>query len=713
LENKGQLAFDDNDKTVNNNDNKNKKQASSPEEQIRQSSISSKKLLLTNSPQTNERASFSLEATFDQERQLSKSKNRIVQQEEGNNNDDDGSSDEIVYSCALSEEIVNENESSSNSSMDDNELSDEEENSLPLDDDDDDSVLKSDTSKSNSQRGASDFQQIESTNDESRRKAFLSVDSGHVASDSPSDLSPSTSPSWKKHTLSNITLKPTFPCLKCGSSTYGEDVISVEKHYFHKHCIICTICGKILKEKEYTLFDKANDGTIQFYCTLDFCKRRLKQVQTNIAANIQSEKQRHRLSDLPRLYPDLSYDNRDNNETKNRRNTTTLTTPPSSTTSAVPQQSLTSWANSFRLYPSLTDALSKKSHPLNVVKLPYADDDEEHTNGHEKPSSDTIIGWKTELFDDSTAKLTQNLAATTLNKTTDSKQRFKKRARNRPHTPPMPDTFTNETQHSLTIEKDLNQNYDLSNMTNLSSNIDNLSTYLKRNDLKENSPMTTSINRKKKPLLLSPSVTRSSSSSSHRSSSIDLLNMTERQKKRLEEKRQRDLRQQELKRLRVSQEIQRELDEIDVKKVELENQHADVQESLAICDKNKQSYWEGEYLRIVQEKHALQRLEDEYIIAQKALTLTNEQSRTQQELRRLYSVPAEQKTTDDKQREEQLLAKNTELVSERDRLTNEIDQIRLRELEEDQQITKAYQLHGVHPIPKLISGALDILKDIV
>ncbi|CAF1021757.1 unnamed protein product [Didymodactylos carnosus] len=189
--------------------------------------------------------------------------------------------------------------------------------------------------------------------------------------------------------------------------------------------------------------------------------------------------------------------------------------------------------------------------------------------------------------------------------------------------------------------------------------------------------------------------------------------MTERQKKRLEEKRQRDVRQQELKRLRVSQEIQRELDEIDVKKIELENQHADIQECLTLCDKNKQVHWENECLKIVQQKHALQRLEDEYIFAQKALTLANEQSQTEQELRRLYSLSAQQKTINDNQREEQLLEKSTRLVSERDRLTNEIEQIRLRELEEDQRITKAYQLHGVHQMPRLISGALDILKDII
>ncbi|CAF1501558.1 unnamed protein product, partial [Didymodactylos carnosus] len=421
-------------------------------QQIPYSLNPSQKLLVANSSRTNERASFSLEATLDQERQFSKKLNGNVQQEK---DDDDGSSDEIVYSCALSEE----NETSSNSSMDDNELSDQDDDSLPLDDDDD-SVLKSDTSKSNS-NGVSHFQPIESTHEESQRKTIFSIDSGHVVSDSPSDLSPCTSPSWKKIPVSNIPSKiilsnrfnSTYfrsPCLKCGSSTYSDDVVSVEKYNFHKHCIICSICGKMLRENEYTLFDKANDGTIQFYCTLDFCKRRLKQVQTNIATNIQNEKEQLHLSESSRLYPKLSYCEKDNADNKNRRNTTTLTTSPSTITSSIPQQSLsTSWSSSFRLYPSLTDALSKKSHPLNFVKLPYTDNNGENNNEHQRSLFNTNIGFeKSEMFAESTAELTQHLAATTLNKTSDSKQRFKRRSRDRPDTPPMLQTVINKTQHS-------------------------------------------------------------------------------------------------------------------------------------------------------------------------------------------------------------------------------------------------------------------------
>jgi hypothetical protein len=70
----------------------------------------------------------------------------------------------------------------------------------------------------------------------------------------------------------------------CGGSTYDEQLaIDIDKSYYHKACLRCYSCEKQLKEIEYVYHDLSTDGIRRFYCTLHFCKSRLKQVTTILA----------------------------------------------------------------------------------------------------------------------------------------------------------------------------------------------------------------------------------------------------------------------------------------------------------------------------------------------------------------------------------------------------------------------------------------------
>lgn len=56
-------------------------------------------------------------------------------------------------------------------------------------------------------------------------------------------------------------------------------------------------------------------------------------------------------------------------------------------------------------------------------------------------------------------------------------------------------------------------------------------------------------------------------------------------------------------------------------------------------DENKRVYWERECLCIVRERTALQRTEDELIMAKRGLTLENERARAENEYRQLINLP--------------------------------------------------------------------------
>ena len=222
---------------------------------------------------------------------------------------------------------------------------------------------------------------------------------------------------------------------------------------------------------------------------------------------------------------------------------------PSLTQSRINNNNNSQWNNNLRLYPSLKDALSQKPHPLNVVNIPENEKRRE-TIGFEQINQSIITSKSSSSCSTSSSSgLPRSKTfdeSLTLNDS--SKQRFKRRGRNRPSSPLPPDEYsstltTNFPANQLTIETD---------------------------------STSAAIQRKKKRIPISqPSLNRSSSSTASSQSFDD-----ERQRLVDERRRQREERQKELVRFRRSQEIQRELDELEQKRLELDKRHVIARQNL-------------------------------------------------------------------------------------------------------------------------------------
>lgn len=211
------------------------------------------------------------------------------------------------------------------------------------------------------------------------------------------------------------------------------------------------------------------------------------------------------------------------------------------------------WNQNLRLYPSLKDALSEKPHPLNLVNIPENENKREvigfeHLN--QTVSKENALSVpRSQTFDESFSKQATNTNENCQSKQNSydlSKQRFKRRGRNRPSSP-------------LPISQSL-EPFSTTDPNPLSAPL--------------GTNATATINRKKKkvPVLqsnLTPTSSSSRSSDDERHRSLD------------ERRRQREERQKELVRFRRSQEIQRELDELEQKRLELDRRHTLAKQNLS------------------------------------------------------------------------------------------------------------------------------------
>jgi len=600
--------------------------------------------------------------------------------------DDNKEKEEVVYSSLIHElndgetrinnnnnEVNDDDDESTHSSLqettdedddeqeedDDDEPSEGEQQSVNEDieegeeeEEDEDSMIKGEKSNCDSSGAPYDRQKSFA-----ERKPYLSIDSGHIQSESPSpiDLSPSPTSNFPTQVLTSNKTEPSStysyfraPCPICGGSTYDEEsVIDVEKTYFHKKCLKCTTCEKPLKENEYGHHELSTNGQRQFFCILHFCKNRLKQVTNTLATATKQESQ-----SSSALYPSLGQ---------------------------LRSKTSTAWTSNYRLYPSLSGALSSKTRPLNLG--PHADDEDKHSK----------LGF--EHINQSIAERASRTSPSELvrNRMTDeidsSKQRFKRRTRNRPSSPLPAEVDCQILQHPALIPPN-NAN---------------------------------SLNRKKKRILVqqnllhasSSSTASSSSRSSMRASSMHSLN-DEQQRFLDERRRQKEERQKESERLRRSQEIQRELDVLETKRIDLDQRQHSARQNLnaATHDEKKRAFWERECLCLVRERTKLQRSEDELSMAKRGLMLENERASAENEYRQLINLPDDRKSAKDRDREEKLIQRIAKLVEERNRLTTELDRMRLREIAEDERVRQVYRLHGIDENTTNFS-APDILKDII
>ncbi|KFM63339.1 hypothetical protein X975_21440, partial [Stegodyphus mimosarum] len=149
-------------------------------------------------------------------------------------------------------------------------------------------------------------------------------------------------------------------------------------------------------------------------------------------------------------------------------------------------------------------------------------------------------------------------------------------------------------------------------------------------------------------------------------------------------------RQQVLKRLRSAQEIQRRLEELEIKQKELEQQGVEVEKMFRREGHGSDSKEEAELMQkwytLIHSKNKLTREEQELVIRLKDLELEDRHSKLQQTLRERLAQNSD-KTEAQIMEERKILAEMLEIVEKRDELVAMLEQLRLREVEEEKNAT--------------------------
>lgn len=162
--------------------------------------------------------------------------------------------------------------------------------------------------------------------------------------------------------------------------------------------------------------------------------------------------------------------------------------------------------------------------------------------------------------------------------------------------------------------------------------------------------------------------------------------------RRLERLTLRVQRQQELKRLRTAQEIQRRLEEIEVSLRALERRGVLIERALRGEEDEDEDLRTDEkdltqvLFRLMRQKNKLSREEQELLIRVRDLELENHHSKLQQEMRERMAVDDKEKSPRDIEKERQILSEMLEIVEKRDRLVAQMDQLRIREENEEKEL---------------------------
>ncbi|XP_071824191.1 F-actin-monooxygenase MICAL3-like isoform X3 [Apostichopus japonicus] len=157
-------------------------------------------------------------------------------------------------------------------------------------------------------------------------------------------------------------------------------------------------------------------------------------------------------------------------------------------------------------------------------------------------------------------------------------------------------------------------------------------------------------------------------------------------------------RQQQLKRHRMAQEIQRQLQEAEVKQRELEARGVEVEKALrreggeeAVPEQDLMAQW----FSLVNEKNALVRFESELMAQAWELELEDRHSHLEQEIRTRLAVDDSKKSEEDRKVEALLLEEMLEVVEQRDAIVAWLEDERLKEKNEDQDIESMMLQKGI------------------
>ncbi|CAC5395899.1 MICAL [Mytilus coruscus] len=167
--------------------------------------------------------------------------------------------------------------------------------------------------------------------------------------------------------------------------------------------------------------------------------------------------------------------------------------------------------------------------------------------------------------------------------------------------------------------------------------------------------------------------------------------------RRVQSAARKQLKQKEQKRLRIAQEIQRQLEEVDVKQKELEERGVVVEKALRGEGEESgrvESELMQEWFNLVYEKNALVRYESELMVNAQYMELEDRHGRLEQELRERMAINNEQKTPEQAAEEKRILDELLEVVEEKNSLVKMIEEDRVREREEDRDLMQMMRAKG-------------------
>nr|XP_019963001.1 PREDICTED: MICAL-like protein 2 [Paralichthys olivaceus] len=95
-----------------------------------------------------------------------------------------------------------------------------------------------------------------------------------------------------------------------------------------------------------------------------------------------------------------------------------------------------------------------------------------------------------------------------------------------------------------------------------------------------------------------------------------------------------------------------------------------------------------EWFNLIRNKQVAMRRESELVYIGRTQELEEQQPSVEQELRRLMDKPEHMKTASDRKREQQLMDKLVGIVNDRNAIIDGLDEDRLREEEEDEELNK-------------------------
>uniref|UniRef100_A0A2K6G5Q3 BMERB domain-containing protein n=1 Tax=Propithecus coquereli TaxID=379532 RepID=A0A2K6G5Q3_PROCO len=162
---------------------------------------------------------------------------------------------------------------------------------------------------------------------------------------------------------------------------------------------------------------------------------------------------------------------------------------------------------------------------------------------------------------------------------------------------------------------------------------------------------------------------------------------TLRRRRKLEKATKQLVKQEELKRLYKAQAIQRQLEEVEERQRASEIQGVRLEKALrgeADSGTQDEAQLLQEWFQLVLEKNKLMRYESELLIMAQELELEDHQSRLEQKLRKKMLKEESQKDENDLKEEQEIFTKMMQVIEQRDKLVDSLEEQRVKEKAEDQ-----------------------------